>query len=250
MKYHFHQLGILLFAVLLLPSFVSSQSHPVEALPYKVSKVYPYTSLSLVDLRQAETLADLNARYKSSWVHTYVSVEISASHQGQIKSALSKSDRLTQAQKSLMEMADKGKDIRVKILYLPENSLKQKELKELAFTLAIDPDIDAKFIGGQAMLDQYLQQEAIEKIPDNTFVNYDLAAIKFTVNEEGEITNAQISQAFKDEKVDALLLAAIRKMPCWEPAQYADGTKVKQDFVLTVGSMDNCYVNLLNIDRY
>ena len=36
-------------------------------------------------------------------------------------------------------------------------------------------------------------------------------------------------------------------MPSWKPAAYANGMKVKQDFVLTVGDMTSCVVNLLNI---
>ena len=36
-------------------------------------------------------------------------------------------------------------------------------------------------------------------------------------------------------------------MPNWAPAQYRDGTRVNQDFVLTVGDMTSCKMNLLNV---
>jgi len=44
-------------------------------------------------------------------------------------------------------------------------------------------------------------------------------------------------------------LETIQKMPCWKPAKYANGTTVKQDFVLTVGNMENCIMPMLNISR-
>ncbi|MFT4667667.1 MAG: hypothetical protein ACI9XB_004640 [Gammaproteobacteria bacterium] len=50
-----------------------------------------------------------------------------------------------------------------------------------------------------------------------------------------------------DENVNELLLETIQNMPCWKPAEYANGLKVKQEFVLTVGNMESCVVNLLNI---
>jgi TonB family protein len=249
MKNNFRLLGILLLAVLLLPAFASAQSNSTGGLHFEMNKVYPYTSISSADLQQAKTLLDLDARYKPSWVRTYVSVEVSVIHKGKPQHAVGKREVLTQAQKNLLDVADKGEDIYVKVLYYPENTLRENDVKEYDFTLSVDPDSDATFPGGHDALNQYLQKNAIEKIPSGIFVDYDMAAVKFTVNESGEITNARVFQAFKNEKVDALLLDAIRKMPCWKPAQYADGTQVKQDFVLTVGNMENCNVSLLSIRR-
>ena len=98
---------------------------------------------------------------------------------------------------------------------------------------------------------QYLLENAIRKIPAGSYTNYDLTAVKFSVSEEGEIIDAHVFgpeyQTSKMEKVDEVILEAIRKMPCWQPAEYANGTKVKQEFVFLVGNMENCMINLLNI---
>ena len=91
----------------------------------------------------------------------------------------------------------------------------------------------------------------MDKIPDGSFIGYDLAAVKFTINEEGKITDAHIFgseyQTSKNEKIDELLLETICNMSTWKPAEYANGTKVKQEFVLTVGNLENCMINLFNI---
>ena len=93
---------------------------------------------------------------------------------------------------------------------------------------------------------------AIDKI-STSFNKINLAAVKFTINEEGQIVDAHVFQSAyqpsKDEKIDELLLETICNMPSWEPAEYDNGIKVKQEFVLTVGDMESCVVNLLNIRK-
>ena len=56
----------------------------------------------------------------------------------------------------------------------------------------------------------------------------------FTVNEEGEIVNAKISQTSGDSKTDKLFVEAINKMPKWKPAQNSKGVKVKQEFIFNL----------------
>ena len=76
-----------------------------------------------------------------------------------------------------------------------------------------------------------------------------MAAVKFTVNQTGDIVEAGMFQSTKSAEMDQILLEAIRKMPTWKPATYSDGTTVQQEFALTLGNMENCMVNLLNIRR-
>jgi TonB family protein len=240
---------ILVFAALIFPSLGFTQAEGSTTLSYEVNKVYPYLSVMREELKEATTLVDLNHRYKPSWVKEYTSVEVAAICQGQIRKAVGKNDLLTPAQKNILNTADAGTEITVKVLYLPQNTLAHNEMKELAFTFTVNPENDAHFAGGQAQLMQYLKENAIDEIPVGSFKGYDLAAVKFTISEEGEITDVHIFESSKDKRIDALLLTTISRMPCWEPAIDADGTKVKQTFALTVGNMENCMVNLLNIRR-
>lgn len=227
---------------------------------FEVNRIYPSISVSKEKLNAAHTLSDLADEhnnlthcYKSSWIREYISVEILTNYKQQIRKAVSTHETLSQEQKEMMLMADVGTDISVKVQYIPENTLTQNDIKEIDFTFTVNPESDAKFPGGPQKLKQYLKENAIDKIQKGSFKNYDLAAIKFTINEAGEIINAHIFesayQMFDDENINTLLLETIRRMPCWTPAQYADGTKVKQEFVFTVGNMENCITNLLAIRR-
>ncbi len=248
-----NKLMVLLFIAIAFPHPGSSQDSLNIELQYEVNRTYPSISISKEKLNGAHCLVDLNEYYKPSWVREYISVEVLASHKGKVRKAVSKNDTLSQEQKDIMEMADVGKDIAVKVRYIPENTLPHNDVKEFDFKFTVDPENEATFPGGQQQLKQYLKEKAIDKIPDGSFKNYDLAAIKFTVNKDGQIIDAHIFgneyRTSKNEKIDELLLKTICNMPNWKPAEYANGTKVKQDFVLTVGNMNSCLVPLLNIHQ-
>jgi len=226
----------------------SAQEGQTDALRFEVNRLLRPLSISREQLITARTLTDLNPHYQTSWVRKYLSVEILASYQGVTRKAVSREDTLSQEQKHLMEIADVGTDISVKVHYIPENTLKQNDPKVFDFTFLVNPEAGATFGGGAQKLNQYLRENAIDRIPGDSFTGYDLTAVRFTVDEAGRIIHAYIFSSTEDEKTDALLLEAIRKMPDWKPAEYADGTKVKQDFVLTVGNMENCMIPLLNIE--
>ncbi|MFT6017492.1 MAG: hypothetical protein ACI9VN_000025 [Patescibacteria group bacterium] len=252
MKNIINKLIVLLFITLSFSQIGSSQSSFTEEVSYEMNKTYPYISITEQKLKEIQTLTDLNSRYKPSWVREYISVEILANHEGQIRKVQNKSDTLNQQQKDLLTMADAGTDISVKVQYIPENTLKNNDPKEITFTVAVDPENEATYIGGAEQLKEYLKEKAIDKIPGGSFKDYDLAAVQFTVSEEGEITDVHlfdvsIYNSSIDENVNELLLETIQNMPCWKPAEYANGLKVKQEFVLTVGNMESCVVNLLNI---
>ncbi|MEM6966359.1 MAG: energy transducer TonB [Bacteroidota bacterium] len=231
-----------------------SQNNLDTNVDFEVSRIYPYLSITTQALRTAEDIKDLDRLFKPSWVREYFSVKITALQNGTKKTAWGKNNTLTKQQKELMIAADKGTDIFVKVRYLPNNSLRHNDPKVHNFTFSVDPDQPAEFVGGHEKLMQYLRQNAIEKIPNNSFEKYDLTAVTFTVNEKGEIEDTRIFDAafqpYDNKIVNELLIDCIKKMPNWNPATYADGTKVKQTFAFSVGNMESCVANLLNTRRF
>ncbi len=244
-----NKLIVLLFIALVIPLLGSSQDSLNFELRYEVNIVHPPLSISKETLNEAQTLTELNKHYKPSWVKEYISVEILTSYKGKIKKAVGKNDTLSQEQKEIMNMADEGTDISVKVKYIPDNNFTHNDTKEIYFTFTVDPESEAKYPGGQQQLNQYIKVNAIDKIPDGSFKKYNLTAVKFTVNEEGQVINVHVFETSKDEKIDELLMETISNMPTWKPAEYSNGLKVKQEFVLTVGDMESCVINLLNIHQ-
>ncbi len=244
-----HLFVTVIFVWLSFPHFSISQERFSNELHFEINPIYPYFSITKDELKTAQTLIDLNEKYQSSWIKEYISVEIITLYRGQTKTARSKNDTLSQKQKDLITVADSGTDIAVVVQYIPDNTLSHNEIKVIDFKLAVLPQSDAKYPGGVQQLRHYLKENALSQIPDSTFQNLDLATVKFTIDNLGQVVNAHIFWPFKDEKIDTLLLNAIRCMPNWSPASYSDGTKIKQEFAFTVGNMENCVVNLLGIRK-
>ena len=241
---------IIFLLALTFPHFSTAQDEVATNFSYEVNKVLPYIALTKAELDEAKTLTDIDPRYKASWVRSYNSVEIITSHNGTLRKALSSNDTLTQEQKEHMQTADSGKDIFVNVNYLPENSLKNNVIKEMNFSFHVFPESEATYAEGEQALQKYLKENLIDKIPTDLFTGYKLAAVTFTINEEGQVLDPQLAHTSEDEKTDELLLKTIANMPCWKPAVYATGVKVKQDFALSVGNHESCVVNLLNIRRF
>ena len=216
-------------------------------LKFEINKVLPSVSIQENKLAEINTVQDLNKQYPTSWVKEYISVDISAFKNGTKINASGKNDVLTQAQKELIQSADRNRDIAVNITYLPNNSLKDNTAKQYDFELTVMPVKNATYAEGAEQLIQYMQRNGIGNIETGSFTGYDLTAIKFTITEQGDIKNIKVTMPSKEAKIDEMMVVAMSKMPKWKPAEFSNGLKVKQDFVLTIGNMDNCMVNLLNI---
>lgn len=249
MKNILNQFIALLFIICFFLPSISAQEDPANELNYEVNRVYPYISITKEKLLDAQTLMDLNPHFQASWIKEYFSVEITANLQGVPEQEVGKNEMLTPEQKELILRADAGTDIAVNVRYLPNNNLRHNDPKELPFSFSIEPEVEATYPGGQQFLKKYLKENAVDKIPDGTFKEYELAAVKFTIDEKGAVVDVHLFWPSKDEAVDELLLTAVRSMPLWEPAACSDGTKVKQEFVFTAGNMESCVVPLLNIRR-
>jgi len=232
----------LLILFLALPFFSFSQ----KELSYTVDRVLQPFTISKAELEAANTLSDINKFYKSSWVKEYYSVEISVTKNGEIINFTTQNDMLTQPQKKLILSSDSETFTKVNVHYLPENNLKNNTPKYFDFSFKMDVDHPAQYEGGKKALNEFIKNEAIEKIAVNDFDNEALAAVKFTIDENGNIENPHIFETSRNETFDKFLISAISKMPSWIPAKYNNGTKVKQEYVLLVGNMQSCVINTIN----
>ncbi len=239
-----------LFAVLFIPFSMIGQDELAYDFKADIYIDYPYLSIPRSTLENANTLRDLNKHHKSSWIASFKSVELTSYQNGQKVVTPSKDSILTQEQKQLLKNADYGSDINVKVIYMPKNKLSQNEEHEMNFTFTIDPDEAASYAGGYQELKLYLEKNISEKVDYKKLNQHQLATVKFTVTEEGQIINPHVLHSTNDEPTDKILLDAICNMPNWIPAQYANGKKTKQDHVLTVGDMNSCIVNLINIRKH
>lgn len=244
----------LILFLLAASAICHSQDMSNYEITLEVNQVFAPLSVTVQTLRDGKTIEDLNPYYKSSWVKEFESVEITSMINGVANKAVSKNDRLTQEQQEIMKQADFGSEISVVVTYLPDNTLKNNDIKEYDFTFVVNPDDKAKYPGGERQLADYLTENAMDKIPENSFQEHNVMAIQFTIDEKGQVVEAHVPSAVENlqeqnkEAMD-LLLRTVCTMPTWRPAEYRDGSKAKQEFVLTAGDHRSCTLNLLNVRR-
>jgi len=187
-------------------------------------------------LEKAHTLSDVIDGYPVSWIAGYISAGISIITGDQVVQAMGINDTLTTAQKELLKSAELGDEIIIDVAYTSKNFITQGvDMHTLHYTATLVPEHEAEFPGGLELMTAYLKENAMRKIPDSTFKEFQQVIIRFTIDEHGEIANARFAATSGDPKTDELLLNAINRMPKWRPAVNADGVKVKQEFEFSVG---------------
>ena len=102
----------------------------------------------------------------------------------------------------------------VDVNYKSQSSAADKtEIRTMSFSVTVVPDVEANFKGGKVQMKQYMKEKVIDNIPSNITSSLRQAMVKFTVNEEGEIINARISESTGDQDIDRLMLEGVNKMP-------------------------------------
>ncbi|MBS1537698.1 MAG: energy transducer TonB [Bacteroidetes bacterium] len=213
-----------------------ASSRIVRDLSYEIRGTYSHP-VKKEQLNSIKTMSDIIPEYPSAWITNYVSVEISATCDGKSMKAVSTNSNLNMEQRKLVTNADIGSDIIIDIIYKSRNAVTENlENNKLHYSISVVPEIEAVYNGGNQQMTQYLKENAINKIPKSKAEQFQITQIRFTVNEEGKITNAKVAKTSDDTTIDKLLLNVINNMPNWKPAENSKGVKVKQDFVFSVGN--------------
>ncbi len=237
---------LLLTALILTINSLVVVSQSSEALPFQVNINHPPLSISQADLHEANTLTDLNRMFKPTWVKEYLWVEISSVQKREMVKVMGEDSILNQQQKHFLKSLDFPAPITVSVQYIPENNLTSNPPRNERFSFSVHPTKSAQYIGGEELLLSYLKENAIDKISKDVFQGYDLAILKFVINENGEVVDTSIYQSSKNDEVDALLYDVICNMSNWIPAEHESGIKVRQEFAFTIGNHENCMINTLN----
>lgn len=178
--------------------------------------------------------------YNYNNIVDYVSVEIIASDNGKIISSKGTGEKLTPEQTRLLRVSGLGTEVKVKIDFKFKNQKNEKEISSGLLTVVVAPETEAGFPGGYKQLSDYYSETVFDKISDyKTFEKILMASVKFTVNEDGRITDTKIIKSSTDPYLDKLIIEHTNKMPKWNPAINSKGVKIKQEISIPFGG-DGC----------
>jgi TonB family protein len=187
-------------------------------------------------LLNAGMIRDFMPGFPVNWITRYTSVEISGTCSGKPLKAIGKNERLSQEQQHILDNADMASELTLDVNYQylnPVNSV--MEPKNIHVVLTIQPDSEASYAGGEAQMQEYLRINALNKVSATIAKNRKTVAIRFTIDETGQVDAVRLSKSSGDISTDHQLIDAIRKMPQWRPAENAKGQKVKQEFEFRIG---------------
>jgi TonB family protein len=171
----------------------------------------------------------------------FETIEISGICAGKTISASGSAKVLTSEQKNLLQTADYGTDIRIKIsmrLINQDNKFDIDPAKTIegTYVFTVVPEAEAECPGGFKQLSAYYTENVHKLFPDplsNEKIRQ--AIVTFTIAENGQVINPELKNSTSDPAIDAALLNATKNMPSWKPAATAEGVKVKQSFCIPFG---------------
>lgn len=197
-------------------------------------------SLNKETINSAKEISDICSGYATRWIKDIESVEVLNIIDGKSIKALGNSTQFTEEQKNILVNAEIGSELVLNLNYLYENPATNKiNLNTMHYTLSVNPEIEAEYIGGYADMYQYLREKAINKIKTKELP---LTRIRFEISELGKVSNIKVFNSSGNIKVDKILVSALQKMPNWKAAIGLQGKKVKQEFELSIGKpgMEGC----------
>lgn len=177
----------------------------------------------------------------------YLSVNITSSHEGKTLSAESSNDQLSAAQKQVLAMADVNSDITIKVKFRYKDRRKSDsdpydKVMEGTLAVTVVPATEAAFPGGFTELKDRLTNVVMNKLPSGGAAKQIYSdkiarsVLKFTVTEEGRVTDASVSNSSGDPYIDALLIDALYHLPQWKPAKNGKGQAVNQQFTFSLNA--------------
>ncbi|PKH50360.1 hypothetical protein CXF68_06445 [Tenacibaculum sp. Bg11-29] len=191
-------------------------------------------------LSKAKTLEDIVAHFPSNWIGEYVLVEIYRITKNSEIKILGKDITLNKKQITLFKNANTGDDILVRVVYKSKNSLTNStNTNETNILLTVVPEVAASFIDDNNTLKEYLVENSSQEIINWQFKPMQNATAYFIVNEEGKVTDVNITKSTGIKSVDASIKELLYKMPRWSPAKNTEGETVNQQFELVIGG-DGC----------
>ena len=250
MASHIRNYSVAFSVILFMYSLSYSQDSLTYELTYEVNRSSPTVMISPEQFNEIERYTELDIHFKSEWIGKFISADITVIVNGKQKVLKANDHYITEELKSAIADADSGEKVKVSYQYIPKSGPNVKDTRKDGFSFAILPEQDASFPGGIDNMNKYFSDAKINKVTSDDIDIYNLAAIKFTVNDNGDIVNPHVVSKSKHNYVDSLLLNAICDMPSWNPAKYDDGTRIAQDFVLTVGDHTSCTLNTLGVSMY
>ncbi len=187
----------------------------------------------------ATKMSDLFSYYPGMWIEKVDWVQLEFIDKKESKKQKGTSTNFTSDQLNLIKSCKVGDVLNFKAGYVAENAVTRKlENDEMDFKLKVIPYNEAKFRNGGFEFQKYVREQFEKNGLDFKLSNLKTMFLKFTVNEDGKITNTTLLRSCGNADVDKKAIETFNAMQSWQPATSKDGKKLSQNFVFSLGKFE------------
>lgn len=206
-----------------------------QEMSYEVRATYT-RAIKQEALQSPKLMSDVIEGFPYNWISSYRSSEISAICQDKERKAISRNDTLSPEQQEILKTADLASKIVITIQYnylVPVTRV--MEHNDIFVTMTVAPETEAQYADGQEQLIRYLKEHSPSAIPAANAKERQQVLIRFTINEQGKVTDPKMIRSLGNAETDHSFLEMIKNMPAWKPAENPKGIQVKQEFEFVAG---------------
>lgn len=190
----------------------------------------------------ADNIKDINQGFPSSWIEEYQSIQITITNDDCVKQFTGNNVIFTDDLRSFFKNTAIGDQITFDIAYFPKDSESAPipNVKKINFSYTVFPDKKSQFPGGIESLQEFLKENTSDIIKDEVADQLLPLIIKFSINQEGTITETKITESSGNEIIDNQVREIIANMPMWLPAECSSSIRFVQEFEFRMGKMVGC----------
>lgn len=181
--------------------------------------------------------------YNYNTIVDYVSVAVSIVNKGKMVTEKSKTDKLTAAQKRILNSVEDGADIIIDISFrykIVANDTSTQHIINGQLAVTAVPEREAEFPGGYKQLSVFMREHIFNQLTKpGAMEKVQQSVVKFSIDEEGKIAEIRLSENPGDAVISKLVIETFEQMPRWKPAINTKGVRVKQQFSIPLG-MGGC----------
>ena len=204
-------------------------------LVYKVEPRF-IARITKENLHNATSIIDILPKEATKFMETYQNVLVSIlQDDGEIKE-FGVNETLNEAQLKLIRSADYSTNFYINADCKQKSQVGRSYDYDLVYYMSVIPEQEAKFVGGNDALVEYLKESSKAATAIITEDKLRPGKVDFTVSKDGKITNVKLESTSGFPSVDEKLVELIENMPeKWQPATNSKGEKVDQGLVFFFG---------------
>ena len=195
------------------------------------------STISKKELQNAKSITDIFPKKATNGISDFQNTKIVLLPENKNNTEYGKGEILNPDQLALISLAEYSTNFYLRADYTRKtlNNF-QVERNHIIYYMSVIPEKPAEYQNGHSSLINYLKQNSVEETLISSKNDLKPGKIRFTVTQQGEISDVILESTSGHQVIDQTMLNLISKAPGkWNPATNEDGKAVEQDLTFFFG---------------